>query len=186
MALSPGKEQRLVRALNRGSEQALGEIIESYTGYVGAIVWGIVGAKLSRPDAAEIVSDVFYVLWQNREKVRPEALRGYLSSIARSRSLNALRRRDLDEPLEEDALDLDLPGPEDETLRREEYAALKRAVDSLGEPDRSIFLRHYYLCQSTRQIAGDLGLNLNTIHTKLRRGRQRLRAELEKGGFAHE
>ena len=42
MALSPGKEQRLVGALNRGSEQALGEIIESYTGYVGAIVWGIV------------------------------------------------------------------------------------------------------------------------------------------------
>ena len=186
MALGLGKEQRLVRSLNRGSEAALGEIIESYTGYVGAIVWNIVGARLSRADAAEIVSDVFYVLWQNREKVRPEALRGYLGSIARSRSLNALRRRELDEPLEEDALSLSLPGPENEALRREEYAALRRAVDALGEPDRSIFLRHYYYYQSVRQIAGDLGLNLNTIHTKLRRGRERLKAELEKGGFAHE
>lgn len=178
--------EELVRRLRRGSEEALGEIIQQYTAYVGAVIWHIVEGKLSENDAAELVSDSFYTLWRNRDKARPEALKGYLGSIARSKALNALRRHGLDEPLEEDALTLSLPGPEDETIRREEYKALQRALDSLGEPDRSIFIRHYYYCRSARRIGEELGLNLNTVHTKLRRGRERLKAELEKGGYYHE
>lgn len=177
-------EERLVRAMGRGDEDALGEIITQYTAYVGAIVWNIVQGKLGEDDAKEIISDVFYTLWQNAGKVEPGRLKGYLAAIARSRALNALRRAGREAPLEEDAITLTLPGPEDEAMRREEYAALRRAVDGLGEPDRSIFLRHYYLYQSVSEIGAALGINRNTIMTKLRRGRERLRTELEKGGFA--
>ena len=59
-------------------------------------------------------------------------------------------------------------------------------MDSLGEPERSIFLRHYYLYQSTGQIAEDMGINRNTVTTKLRRGRERLKEELRKEGFFHD
>lgn len=51
----------------------------------------------------------------------------------------------------------------------------------MGEPDREIFLRHYYYCQSVTDIAAALDMNANTVKTRLRRGRERLRAELSKG-----
>lgn len=178
-------EEALLRAMRHGDEAALGEIIDQYTAYVGTIVWNIVKGKMDRDDAKEIVSDSFYVLWQNAQKVQSGKLKGYLGSIARSRSLNALRRAGWDEALEDDVLTLSVPGPEDEAMRRAEYAALRRSLDALGEPDRSIFIRHYYYCQSAREIAQALGSNVNTIHTRLRRGRERLKAELEqeeKGG----
>ena len=48
----------------------------------------------------------------------------------------------------------------------------------MGEPDREIFLRHYYCFQNVADIALALDMNVNTVKTRLRRGRERLRAEL--------
>ena len=176
-------EQDLVRRLQRGDEAALGEIIERYTPYVGAIVWNIVRDSLSLEDAKELVSDVFCALWQNAGKARPEALKGYLGSIARSRALNALRKAGREVPFEDDVLQLTAEDPEGEAVRKDLYAALRRSVDALPEPDKSIFLRHYYLGQNSRVIAETLRISQNTVTSKLRRGRERLRQELEKGGY---
>ena len=186
MKQTQSEEERLILAMRRGDEDALGRIIAQYTAYVGAVVWNIVRSRLREDEAKEIVSDVFYILWRNAGKAEPGKLKSYLACIARSRALNALRRAGRFEPLEEDAIALSVPGPEDGAVRREEYRALRRAVDGLGEPDRTIFLRHYYLYQSTGQIAEDMGINRNTVTTKLRRGRERLKEELRKEGFFHD
>ena len=176
-------DDTLADQLRRGDQAALGRIVEKYSAYVGTIVWNIVGEKLSRADAEEIISDVFSTLWYNADKVREGKLKGYLSAIARSRALNALRAAKQDVPLEEDTVHIPVPGPEDEAIRQAEYAALHDAVDGLPEPDRSIFLRHYFLYQSVSVIADEMQLNVNTVKTKLRRGRERLRRELTEGGY---
>lgn len=176
-------DDRLVQKMRRGDEDALCEIIDRYSAYVGAVVWNIVGGALDASDGAEIVTMVFYTLWKNADRVRPGRLKGYLSSIARSRALEALRGAGREVSLEEDILEPELPGPEDEVQRREEYAALRRALESLPEPDYTIFIRHYYLYQSTYEIARVMELSVNTVQSKLRRGRQALRRELEKGGY---
>ena len=85
--------------------------------------------------------------------------------------------------MEEDFLYLDVGGPEEELSRQEEAQVLNAAVDKLPEPDRSIFIRHYYLLQKTADIAEQLNLNLNTVHTKLKRGREALRIALLEGGY---
>lgn len=176
-------EESLVARLREGDEAALGKIIERYTSYVGAIVWNIVRESLSLEDAQELVADVFCALWQHADKARPEALKAYLGSIARHRALNALRRTGRELPLDDDLLAIPVPGPEDDATRRELYAALRRAVEALPEPDRGIFLRHYFLGQNSRVISEALRLNQNTVTSKLRRGRERLRRELEEGGY---
>lgn len=51
----------------------------------------------------------------------------------------------------------------------------------MPEPDREIFLRHYYYCQGVADIALALDMNANTVKTRLRRGRERLRKELAEG-----
>ena len=161
-------------------------LIDRYTAYVCTVVHNIVSGKLGAEDEKEILSDCFCLLWQNAEKVQPGKLKAYLAAIARSRALNALRRLRPEDPLEEAVLTLRVPGPETEALRRDAELALRRCLDAMGEPDRSIFFRHYYFCQSAAEIAAALGSNPNTIHTKLRRGREKLRQELEKGGYTLE
>lgn len=176
-------DDRLMKAMRDGDESALCAVIDKYTAYAGTIVWNIVGGRLNEADAKEIVSDVFYTLWKNSAKVRKGKLKGYLSSIARSKALDALRRAKLEISLDDDLIEINTPGPEDALARAEEYAALRRALEALPEPDHTIFIRHYYFYQKTSAIAEQLGLNVKTVQTKLCRGRDTLRRELSKGGY---
>lgn len=174
-------DDELAHAVRGGDEEALGQIIDRYTAYVWTIVWNIVQDRMDEADAKAVVSDVFFTLWKSADAARN--LKGYLASIARSRAVDALRQRKQELPLEEDIIEIPVDGPETEAIRRAEYAALTAAVDSLPEPDRTIFLRHYYLYQPASAIAKALRMNVNTVKTKLRRGREVLRRELEEGGY---
>lgn len=173
----------LVDAMARGDEAALEHVIDRYTAYVGTIVWNIVKGNLDRADAKAIVSDVFYLAWCSADKIQRGKLKGYLSVLARRRSINMLRSIKADLALTEDIVQIPVPGPEDESLRQEVYSALRRSLEKLPEPDRTIFLRHYYLYQRTSEIAKAMGINVSTVKSKLRRGRENLRRELTEGGY---
>lgn len=58
-------------------------------------------------------------------------------------------------------------------------------VAAMEPPDREIFLRKYYLLQSSREIAAALGLSVANVNTRLSRGRDRLRQQLREGGVTH-
>ena len=59
-------------------------------------------------------------------------------------------------------------------------------VATMTPPDRDIFLRKYYLLQSGKEIAAALGMSVESVNTRLSRGRDRLRRELtEKGVYTH-
>lgn len=176
-------EADLIRAMQRGDEAALEQVIELYTPYVSAIVWNIVKGNLDLSDAAAVISDVFFTLWTNAKKIRPGKLKGYLCSIARSKALNAIRGTGRELPLEEDMIQITSPLPDEEAEKLEEYEALRRALGKMPEPDKTIFIRRYYLYQKVADIARIMHMNENTVQTKLRRGRDSLRLELEKGGF---
>ena len=52
-------------------------------------------------------------------------------------------------------------------------------MEGLGEPDREIFLRKYYLGQRTKEIARALNLRENTVDQKVGRGLKKLWVWLE-------
>lgn len=183
MPIGVAADDKLVDGIRSGDQAALCRIIEKYAAYVGTIVWNIVKDRLSRADAEEIVSDVFLILWRHADKIHQGKLKGYLSVIARRRSINALRTIKTNAPLEDDELPFTAPGPEDEYIRKAEYDALRHTVDELPEPDRTIFIRHYFYYQKTAEIAAALEIGVATVQKKLLRGRDRLRRELTEGGY---
>lgn len=180
------KEEKLIKEMQNGKEDALARIIEDYTPYVAAIIWDMVSGTLSREDAEELISDVFLSLWNNAGKVQLGKLRSYLGAIARNKAKDALRKAAGTLPLEEDAIAFTAPDPERKITQAEERKFIQDTLDGLGEPDRSIFIKHYYLCRSSSQIAAELGMNRNTVQTRLRRGRESLRRIMEKGGYEFE
>ena len=156
--------------------------IDRYTAYVSAIAWNILGRTMTAQDVEEVTSDAFVTLWRNREKARPGRIKGYLGQIARTRAINRLRQAEMDLELEEDLLVL--PGADPEALAegRERDAAVRSAVQAMDEPDREIFVRHYYYCESAQQIAGHLHMTPAAVRQRLKRGRDRLREVLTEGG----
>lgn len=176
------EEAELLLQLQRGDTGALERAIQTYGAYVMTIVRNRSRGLLPPEDQEELVSDVFVLLWQNAGRITGTRLRPWLGAVARNRTVEAMRRRNVYVPLEEEAIVE--TGELWQTLYdRERCAALARALASLPEEDRTIFLRFYDLSQTTGQIAQELGLNPSTVRSRLRRGRERLREMLCKGGI---
>ena len=105
--------------------------------------------------------------------------------MARNKARSRLRKTGQELPLEEDLLELpDENTPVTAAEQAEERKLVRKAVDQLGEPDREIFLRHYYYAQTVQEISQETGLNESTVKTKLRRGRMRLKTILQRWGVA--
>jgi len=173
-------EAKALRALKAGDTRALEWFIDRYTGYVSAVVNNILGPSRPREDAEEAVSDAFVALWQNAGRIKGAEVKSYLAGIARNKDLDILRSAG-QEPLllEEDVLELSTPGPEDELSRACDRRAVQEAVLAMRWPEREIFIRHYFYFQRVSDIADALQLPENTVKTKLRRGREKLRQVLE-------
>ena len=177
-------EEQLVKALRRGDLSALETLMERYTPYVSSVVSCILRGRGA--DVEELTADVFLAAWDNRDKLRPGKVKGWLGAVARNRAFNLLRAERVSLPLEEDVLFLETDGPDRELDRKETARVVNRALAQLDKPQRELFVRHYYYGQTVQEAALAMGLNLSTAKTWLRRGRETLKAILEKEGYGHE
>ena len=169
-------EEKALRELKAGSEKALEWFIETYAPYVTTIIHNIIGSRMDMSDVEEVAADVFYKLWENAETVHSP--KGFLGTVARNMAKNKCRQSGYDLPLEEEILLVDEITPETEIEKKELNRAVKLAVLGMPYPDKEIFLRFYYYCQTMDVISEEMGINLSTVKTKLRRGRIRLRSIL--------
>ena len=177
------RDELILRKIRRRDTTGLEELMDRYIPYVSAIVWNILHSSMSKEDAEEVVSDVFLAAWEQATEIRSNAVKPWLGSVARHKAINRLRSRGFELPLEEDILELPGEGsPEQNLTRKEEARLVREAVDSLGEPDREVFLRHYFLTQTVREISQVMSMNESTVKTKLRRGRGRLKEILTRWG----
>ena len=178
------QDAALVKRLRRGDVSALEELIQLYTPYVSAIAARVLPG--CREDWEEIAADVFLAVWENRCEIRGHQIRSYLGSVARNKSISRLRQRRDCLPLEEDVLVLEGDAPHRLAESWELGQTLRRAMDALGDGQRELFVRHYYYGQTVAAAAADMGVNLSTAKTWLRRGRETLKKFLEKEGYADE
>ena len=169
-------EERALKELQKGSEKALAWFIDTYTPYVTTVIYNVIGSSMDMSDVEEVAADVFYKLWMNADQVY--AVKGFLGTVARNLAKNKCRSLGKELPLEEAVLSAEGLSPEAELEREEQSQAVRLAVMGIREPDREIFLRHYYYCQTQEAISREMGINLSTVKTKLRRGRERLRSVL--------
>lgn len=178
-------DEKLLRRLQSNKKDALEQVIRVYGGYVYTIIQNRSAGALSAQDVEELVSDVFFILWQHSGEIREESLRAWLGSVARNRVIDALRRHRVLLPLDECSLETD-----DELWQlfaiQERAALVRTALNELSTQDQEIFYRTYDLCQSSTQIAKEMGISSATIRTRLARGRKTLRDYFQKGGLLDE
>lgn len=176
-------EHKALKELKRKNENALIWFIDRYSAYVGTIIYNIIGSSLPGADIEEISSDVFFTLWRNAEKIAPGKVKAYLGGIARNKAKERTRKAGIELPLEGDVLLVSSENPEQDFQEREQALFIQKTILALQHPEREIFIRHYYYCQPVSVIAEEMNVNLSTVKTKLRRGREKLKELLTRGGY---
>lgn len=168
-----------MQKLRRGDPAGLEALMDRYTPYVSAIAVRILPGRPQ--DWEELTADVFLAAWENRRKLQPEKVKGWLAVTTRNRCLNRLRTL-----REEDLLTLTADSPQRALEDQEAARLVREALGTLDRTDRELFVRRYYYGQTVARAAEEMGLNLSTAKSRLRRGRERLKEQLGKAGYEFE
>ncbi len=144
-------------------------------------------------EAEDITQEVFLKLWRHSPELDVEATRAWLLTVTRNACYDRLRRRRssakvfADDPEESatEKVSAVEPGPEARAAAADFRRHLKSALKQLKDPMKSIVILREIQGLKYDEIAGVLGVPLNTVRVYLHRGRARLRREL-KEVYGHE
>ena len=144
-------------------------------------------------DAEDILQDVFYKLVEANRLLMPiDHVTGWLFRVARNRITDLFRRKkpeslsavafggeDDDLLLLEDLLPSPDAGPEALYARNVLLDEIAMAVDELPADQREVFVAHELEGRSFNEIAGETGVNVNTLLSRKRYAVLRLRQRLQ-------
>ena len=157
-------ERALVLRLIGGDEDAFCEL---YAAYKNRLIYFAMRFLKSREYAEDVFQDAFTVVWQSRRFIDPDAsFSSYLYTIIRNRLLNQLRDAANEEKLKESILSQALDYTDDtkrEVMLNDLKFIISRALEQLTPRQREIFEMSREAQLSHKEIAGELGMSVNTV-----------------------
>jgi RNA polymerase sigma-70 factor (ECF subfamily) len=177
----------LMSAIAAGDPSALRDLYDRHAGQVLALCLRILR---DRAEAEEALGDVFLELWEKAERFRESrgAPLSYLMTVARSRAIDRLRRRqrtgvfvdshpslEAVAPAAQAAADA---GPYLDLAASEQKAKIRRALAGLSAAERRAVELSFFDGLSHGEIAKTLQEPLGTVKSRIRQGLLRLRDAL--------
>jgi RNA polymerase sigma-70 factor (ECF subfamily) len=160
----------LVEAAQRGDRTAFAQLYQRFT----RAIHGIVLARVPRADVDDLVQDVFLQAMQRLTSLHePAAFPGWLSTIARNRAVDHLRRA----PRTTELPELVAPRGAD----RAEAMAVLAAIKSLPTTYSETLTLRFVEGMTGPEIAACTGLTPASVRVNLHRGMKQLRERLEGG-----
>ena len=120
-------EKELLRQLQEQRAGALETAIAQYGAYVLAVIRNRSRGVLTPEDHEEIASDVFLALWRGAKNITRGQLRPWLGAVARKQTAEAMRKKNVYLPLEDDAL-ITLDRLWEQMVEKERCEALAQAL----------------------------------------------------------
>jgi len=178
-------DNALIKLIRRSPEKGLSVLMGEYLGLVHSVIRGRLKGPEFSEDVEEAVEDTFIDFYRGIGSFDPQkgGVKGYLCTIARRRAGNVYKRR-LREgtilPLEDASAEelAEYASFDDELIKGEQRHALFAAINALGEPDREIVIRKYYLEEPSKVIAERLGMSVSAVDTRTHRAIDKLRKRL--------
>ena len=169
----PSEDERnraLMALVREGDRNALQTLLERFWEPLLLYAADVVGY---RDDAEDIVQETFLHVWRNRASWYPTGTVGaYLYRITRNLSLNAVRSRRTREKWSKLGSDDPFRNPPPPTAEEEFEMELLReeveaAIATLPERRREIFILSRYHGLTHREIAGTLGISVQTVSNQM-------------------
>lgn len=181
-------EDGLIARAQRGDAAAFETLMSAYEKKVYCLCLRMMGNPHDGEDAAQ---EAMLRIWQNIGRYRGEsALSTWIYRVAASTCTDAIRKRARQsqpslEALGEEGYDPkdDAPSPQEQAEESERDAAMRRAIDSVPEQMRSVFLLRDVHGLSVEATANALHLPRGTVKSRLARAREKVAAALLQSGL---
>lgn len=174
------RDREIVRRIRKGDAKVFEALFRS--SYVSLVSYA---KKIIRDhdSSEEIVQDLFFRIWQNRENLKIESsLNGYLFRAVHNKCLHAIAHNRVAEKYARDsALDEDYAESPSDTLHYNELQGKVAAIlERLPERCGRIFCMNRFEGLRYREIADRLSLSVKTVEANMGRALKEFRKELGK------
>ncbi|MFD1882741.1 sigma-70 family RNA polymerase sigma factor [Paracoccus pacificus] len=170
--------EAMIARVALGDRQAFESLYEATSGKLHAVCLSVLK---DRAAAEETLQDVFIQIWNHADRYAANGLSPmtWLITIARNRAIDRLRARQgrpVQAPAEVAAsVASPTPGPEEETIRRQQRRLLESCLEQIGETQANALRTVYLEGASYADLAERSGTPINTVRSWLRRGLLRLK-----------
>ena len=174
---------QLIRKTLLGDDSAFAVLIEKYQEGVHALIWRKIG---DFHHAEEVTQDTFLQAYKKLGTLKdPKSFAGWLYVIANRLSINWKQRSTPKTEMQsvEDTSIVEIEESDyiHHTMNQREAEAeehrsevVKKLLEKLPESERTVVTLYFLGEMTTKEIGNFLGVSVNTIKSRLRRGRERL------------
>lgn len=178
-------DKELLDLLDNNPDAAFRILLEKYGGLVKAICKNLLSG-FSNEDIEEAVADCFAVLWLSKEKLGEiNNLKSYIAGIARKKAFDKIRvklRHEVSISIDELEIGIDVD-MSSEAARNINAEIIARVINEMPIFEREVFIRRYYMYEKVKDIANIMNCPYKKVENTLYRYKEKLRAELIKGGI---
>lgn len=175
------EEGQLIRLLKQQPAEGLHILIQQYQSYVHTIISHVLGTH--QEDIEECSADTFVKVWKNIDKldVSKGKLKSYIAAIARNEAIDRYHKLQREQviSLDENCL---LEQEDEDVLKtiinKERESEIHTIILSMAALDQKIMIRKYFLIQSVKDIAMQLGLSEKQVENRLYLCRKHLKKAL--------
>ena len=164
----------------KNNELDLEKIINEYSSYTATIINNMARDSLNNEDKEEVVSEVFFILWKNKNKLDiNKYLSSYIAGITRNVVKEYLRKTKVNFDISDyenslysyDKIDL-----LDNSV--EEISKIEKKLENMKEIDKKVFLDFYYSSKSIKDIAKEQKISEFSVKQRLYRIRNKIKKEV--------
>lgn len=163
----------------KNNELDLEKIINEYSSYTATIIDNMARNSLNDEDKEEIVSEVFFILWKNKNKLNVNKyLSSYIAGITRNVVKEYLRKVKINfniSDYENSLYNYDKIDLLDDNV--EEISKIEEKLKNIKKIDKTIFLDFYYSFKSIKDIAKEQKISEFSVKQRLYRIRNKIRKE---------
>jgi RNA polymerase sigma-70 factor, ECF subfamily len=163
----------LIARMRAGDQSAMADLYDRYSG----VVYGVALRVLANTTAAEdVVQEIFLQLWRNPQAFDADRgrLAPWLAVIARNRAIDHLRKRPVEDDIDELPIStgIDL---ENDSAQKLAIEKVRGVLAQLPAEQRKTLEMAYFEGMTHTEIAGKTGEPLGTVKTRIRAGLLALR-----------
>ncbi len=176
--IAPSQLADLLSRTALGDRQAFAALYEASKSKLFGVALRIVR---ERQIAEEVLQDSFVKIWHHAADyaTAKSAPLTWMSAIVRNRSLDIVRRPNMEIADDEDYFAVNMPdeapAPPDQLAAKRDEAQIERCMKHLEDEQHKAIAMAFFQGLSHTEVAGKLGKPLGTVKTHIRRGLLKLK-----------
>jgi RNA polymerase sigma-70 factor (ECF subfamily) len=170
----------MIKYIKKKKEKGMEILIDKYNGLITSVVRYHLSTLINYEE--ECVSDILLAIWDNIDGFEKDknSFKNWICAIAKYKAID-YKRKYLNK-IETSTLDEQTYYIDKNLIKLEVEEELNETLSFLSKDDEDIFRRYYIEDESIVDIASNKKLAISSVHSKLSRGRAKIRKSLLRQG----